>query len=231
MVPIWMNGVMNMKLGRNLKSLMSLVIALVLAVLVAAPGRALAVTELVYEPETNPVADNVTRLDVNKLSSDSREPVVGAHMQILDASTGEVVVDENGDKVEWYSGREVKEIAKVLNIETEYILREVEAPAGYATAPDTRFILRSEDFNTVGEISNQHDDVEFSVISGAGPEQAFVINLYDRLEVEEERHVQREVKRKLPQTSDLFDPTVALIVGAGGIAAVVVGIIVRRRSN
>ena len=226
MVPIWMNGVMNMKLGRNLKSLMSLVIALVLAVLVAAPGQALAVTELVYEPETNPVADNVTRLDVNKLETGSRDAVVGAKMQIIDEETGAVVA-------EWTTDGRQHELSKILDIEKVYILREVSAPEGYEVAPDTRFILHSEEFNTRGEILNEHDNVEFSAVTGSGQEQAFVINLYDdaMMVQEKENHVKREVKRKLPQTSDLFDPTVALIVGAGGLAVVAAGIIMRRRSN
>ena len=210
--------------GRRL-ALITAIMAAIVAALVL-PARAFAVQDLYYNPpeSVNPVADNVTRLEMNKFEKGTDKALPGAKMVIIDEATGEVVHS-------WTTGEGAEVIEKKLNVDTWYIMREVEAPAGYATAPDTRFILRSEDFNTVGEISNQHDDVEFSVISGAGPEQAFVINLYDRLEVEEERHVQREVKRKLPQTSDLFDPTIALIVGAGGIAAVVVGIIVRRRSN
>lgn len=210
--------------GRRLALVTAIMAALVAALVL--PARAFAVQDLYYNPpeSVNPVADNVTRLEMNKFEKGTDKALPGAKMVIIDEATGEVVHS-------WTTGEGAEVIEKKLNVDTWYIMREVEAPAGYATAPDTRFILRSEDFNTVGEISNQHDDVEFSVISGAGPEQAFVINLYDRLEVEEERHVQREVKRKLPQTSDLFDPTVALIVGAGGIAAVVVGIIVRRRSN
>lgn len=210
--------------GRRLALITAIMAALVAALVL--PARAFAVQDLYYNPpeSVNPVADNVTRLEMNKFEKGTDKALPGAKMVIIDEATGEVVHS-------WTTGEGAEVIEKKLNVDTWYIMREVEAPAGYATAPDTRFILRSEDFNTVGEISNQHDDVEFSVISGAGPEQAFVINLYDRLEVEEERHVQREVKRKLPQTSDVFDPTIALIVGAGGIAAVVVGIIVRRRSN
>lgn len=210
--------------GRRLALITAIMAALVVALVL--PARAFAVQDLYYNPpeSVNPVADNVTRLEMNKFEKGTDKALPGAKMVIIDEATGEVVHS-------WTTGEGAEVIEKKLNVDTWYIMREVEAPAGYATAPDTRFILRSEDFNTVGEISNQHDDVEFSVISGAGPEQAFVINLYDRLEVEEERHVKREVKRRLPQTSDVFDPTIALIVGAGGIAAVVVGIIVRRRSN
>ena len=206
MVPIWTNGVMNMKLGRNLKSLMSLVLALTLAALVAAPGRALAVTELEYDPQTNPVADNVTRLDVNKLETGPRDAVVGAKMQIIDEETG-------AEKV--------------------YILREVSAPEGYEVAPDTRFILHSEEFNTTGEILNDHDNVEFSAVTGSGQEQAFVINLYDDATMvqEKENHVKREVKRTLPKTSDVFDPTMVYALGAGGAVVVIAGIIMKARSK
>lgn len=226
MVPIWMNGVMNMKLGRNLKSLMSLVIALTLAALVAAPGRALAVTELEYDPQTNPVADNVTRLDVNKLETGSRDAVVGAKMQIIDEETGAVVA-------EWTTDGSQHELSKILDIEKVYILREVSAPEGYEVAPDTRFILHSEEFNTTGEILNDHDNVEFSAVAGSGQEQAFVINLYDDATMvqEKENHVKREVKRTLPKTSDVFDPTMVYALGAGGAVVVIAGIIMKARSK
>lgn len=232
MVPIWMNGVMNMKLGRNFKSLMSFVIALVLAALVAVPGRALAVEELTYEPTTNPVADNVTRLDVNKLAEDTHEPVVGAHMQILEVRADGSI---NPEPVkDWVTTGAEYEIAQELNVGTEYILHEVSAPEGYKVAPDTHFILYSENFNTRGQIINPHDLVEYAEISGSGPEQAFVLNLYDEVEVrtvEKENHVKREVKRKLPQTSDLFDPTIAGVVAVGGVAVVAAGLAMRRREK
>lgn len=226
MVPIWMNGVMNMKLGRNMKSLKSMVLALTLAALVAAPGRALAVTELEYDPQTNPVADNVTRLDVNKLETGSRDAVVGAKMQIIEEETGAVVA-------EWMTDGNVHELSKILDIEKVYILREVSAPEGYEVAPDTRFILHSEEFNTRGEILNDHDNVEFSAVAGSGQEQAFVINLYDDAKIEQvkENHVKREVKRTLPKTSDVFDPTIAGVVAVGGAAAVAAGLAMKRREK
>lgn len=226
MVPIWMNGVMNMKLGRNMKSLKSMVLALTLAALVAAPGRALAVTDLEYKPETNPVADNVTRLDVNKLETGSRDAVVGAKMQIIDEETGAVVA-------EWTTDGSQHELSKILDIETVYILREVSAPEGYEVAPDTRFILHSEEFNTTGEILNDHDNVEFSAVTGSGQEQAFVINLYDDAKIEQvkENHVKREVKRTLPKTSDPFDPAIAGVVAVGGVAAVAAGLAMKRREK
>lgn len=219
-----MNGVMNMKLGRNMKSLKSMVLALTLAALVAAPGRALAVTDLVYDPQTNPVADNVTRLEMTKYEKGTDKVLSGAHMQIIEEETGRVVA-------EWTTGDSSELIEKKLDIDTWYILVEQQAPEGYAKAPNTRFILRSEDFNTTGYIDNPHEDVEFSVVSGSGQDQAFVINLYDRLEAVKENHVKREVKRTLPKTSDTFDPAIAGVVAVGGAAAVAAGLAMKRREK
>ena len=212
--------------GRRL-ALITAIMAAIVAALVL-PARAFAVQDLYYNPpeSVNPVADNVTRLEMNKFEKGTDKALPGAKMVIIDEATGEVVHS-------WTTGEGAEVIEKKLNVDTWYIMREVEAPAGYATAPDTRFILHSEEFNTRGEILNEHDNVEFSAVTGSGQEQAFVINLYDDATMvqEKENHVKREVKRKLPQTSDLFDPTIACFVGAGGLAEIAAGLSMRRRSN
>ena len=50
-------------------------------------------TVLDYDPTTtiNPVADNITRLNVNKLEKNSHDGVKGAHMAIIEKETGRVV--------------------------------------------------------------------------------------------------------------------------------------------
>lgn len=169
-------------------------IALVVAA-VALPARSLAATVLDYDNKntSNPVADNITRLNVNKLEKGSRDHVKGAHMVIIEKETGKVVA-------EWTTDGSVHEVARntadprhgALNVDTVYILRELEAPEGYAKAADTEFVIHSDNFNTTGEII-KGDDAESEEIHGSGPEQAFVINLYDEAVVrtQEERIVTR----------------------------------------
>ena len=157
------------------------IVAAFLAVAVALPARALAVTVLDYDPtETiNPVADNITRLNVNKLEKGSRDYVKGAHMVIIEKETGKVVA-------EWTTDGSTHEVARntddpkhgALDVDVVYILRELEAPEGYAKAADTEFVIHSDNFNTSGEII-KGEDAESEEIRGSGPEQAFVINLYD----------------------------------------------------
>ena len=139
----------------------------------------------------NPIADNITRLNVNKLEKGARDYVVGAHMCIIEKESGRVIT-------EWISDGSVHEIARntgdksSLDIDKVYILRELEAPEGYAKAADTEFVLHSNDqFNTVGEIING-PDAEFDVISGHGDVQAFVINLYDEATANVEDVEQRQ---------------------------------------
>ena len=176
---------------------------LVIAAAVVLPARAFAKTTLEYEPTNtiNPVADNITRLNVNKLEKGSRDYVKGAHMVIIEKETGKVVT-------EWVTDGSTHEVARntddpnrgALNIDTVYILRELEAPAGYAKAEDTEFIIHSDNFNTTGEIKSG-DDADSEEIRGSGPEQAFVINLYDEatLETTEER---TETRKKDNETGD-----------------------------
>ena len=213
---------------KHMGGIAALAAAAIAAVLLV-PSVAVAEVTLDYEPEVNPVADNVTRLEVNKLEKGSRDYVEGARLQILDEN-GNVVKDANGNPVEWVSGKEYHEIAKVLDIETVYILHEVSAPEGYNLAKDTKFILHSEDFNTTGEIISG-DDAEFTTVSGAGPDQAFVINLYDEAYVEAEKvvhtHDERQVERtreRLAQTGDLFNQPLFIGLCAGGIVAIAIGV-------
>ena len=189
------------------------------------------------------VSDDITRLEVNKLDKDTHEQVSGANMAIVERDTG-VVVDE------WVSDGTRHRMEKELNVDTVYILREVEAPEGYQKAPDTRFILHSVDFNTVGEILNLEDEVngekvkdhvEFESISGSGDAQGFAINLFDDAIIEQEKvvHEKDEISRKsssstsskLPQTSDLYDPTLTYICAGVGAASLVLAIGLRHEKK
>ena len=132
-----------------------------------------------YQPTANPVADRTVHLDVNKLDRDTHEFVKGAHLQIIDKETGEV-------KADWISDGTTQESARELDVDRNYILHEVEAPAGYEKAEDVEFILRSVNFETKGEVisgaqtSDGQTNAEFNNVSGDIETQAFVISLYDK---------------------------------------------------
>ena len=217
-----------LKLARVLAVTMALVAALL------APGLALAETVLEYEPQDNPVADNVTRVLVNKLRADTHEPIEGAHLVIYPASDPSTVV------AEWVSTGEAHEIARTLDVNTRYVLHEISAPAGYGLASDVTFELYSEDFNTTGKIiSGGGENAEFDIISGSGPEQAFVISLYDPIKPAEEKkevHKQREVSRpasyqNLVKTGDLFNQPLFYGLLVAGVAAIAYGIWRRRKAQ
>lgn len=193
----------------KVKSVMSYVIvAVLMAVTVAVPRLASADVVLdVYPTGTqtkNPVADNITRLNVDKLEKGARDQVLGAHLAILEKETGNLVVD-------WWTDGNTKEISRnaddpnsgALDIDKVYILRELEAPVGYKKAADVEFIIHSDNFNTSGEILSGGDNgnAESAAIRGSGPEQAFVISLFDEATVEvtdeERRTRQREIQDEI----------------------------------
>lgn len=187
---------------RALGAALAMVVAVVMLLLSAttALGKT-GTTVLDYDANRtkNPVADNITRLNINKLEKGSRDYVKGAHLCIIEKETGRIVT-------EWVTGEDTHEVARntgdksSLNVETVYVLREIEAPEGYNQAADTEFVLHSSDqFNTTGEIISG-PDAEFDVIQGNGDEQAFVINLYDEAVSYEE--VVEYRKRTVTATSE-----------------------------
>ena len=211
---------------------------IVLVVALLAPGAALAYEPdvyLDYEPTENPVADNVTRVLVNKLRKDTHEYVEGAHLVIYKESDPSTVV------AEWISTGTAHEIARTLDVNTRYVLHEVSAPAGYGLAKDVTFELYSEDFNTTGKIlaGGEDGNAEFEIISGSGADQAFVISLYDPIKPAEEKkeiHKQREVERpasyqNLVKTGDLFNQPLVIGLAIGGLVALAYGIHRRRKAQ
>lgn len=218
----------HMRLAAALVAMIAVVVALL------APGAALAETVLDYEPTENPVADNVTRLEVNKLRADTHEYVEGAHMVIYPQG------DPNNIVAEWVTATSMYELARVLDINTPYVLHEVSAPEGYGLAEDVVFELYSENFNTTGRIlsGDANGNAEFEIISGSGPEQAFVINMYDPIkpreeerEIHKQREVERPAKETLPKTGDLFNQPLFYGLLAVGVAAVGYGIYMRRKAQ
>lgn len=81
------------------------------------------------------IEDARTSIKIAKVDKTSGEKVEGAKIQILDK---EGIVFE-----EWRSGKEAHEVTGLKTGEI-YILREIEAPVGYALAADTEFALRAD---------------------------------------------------------------------------------------
>ncbi|MBR3226692.1 MAG: hypothetical protein IKF78_15360 [Atopobiaceae bacterium] len=186
---------------------------LVVAAMVVVPGRAYGETVLDVYPDTytpkNPVQDNITRLEVHKLEKGSRDPVKGAVLQVIKKDTGEVIQEWTSDGTEnpHTIARNVdNNLQGALDVNVEYILREVSVPEGYEKAKDVVFVIRSdENFNTSGEILSgaENGNAESGQIRGSGPEQAFVISLFDEATVnvtdEERRRREAEKEKELEE--------------------------------
>ncbi|MDO4538127.1 MAG: hypothetical protein Q4B54_08190 [Coriobacteriales bacterium] len=171
--------------------------AVLIAAMIVVPGRAIA-TVIDYNPTNtvNPVADNITRLKVNKLEKGARDYVVGAHLAIIEKETGKVITEWTTDGSEHEVSRNAGEADGALNVDTVYILRELEVPAGYKKAADVEFVIHSDNFNTSGEIisGDENGNADSEAIKGSGPVQAYVINLYDEHTVEVEDTVTKTNK-------------------------------------
>lgn len=81
------------------------------------------------------IEDARTSIKIAKVDKTSGEKVEGAKIQILDK---EGIVFE-----EWRSGKEAHEVTGLKTGEI-YILREIEAPVGYALAADTEIALKAD---------------------------------------------------------------------------------------
>ena len=237
-------------------------VVLVAAAMVVVPGRANGKTVLdvysdSYTPK-NPVQDNITRLEVHKLEKGSRDPVKGAVLQVIKRDTGEVIQEWTSDGTEnpHTIARNVDgKLQGALNVNEEYILREVSVPEGYEKAKDVVFVIRSdENFNTSGEILSgaENGNAESGQIRGSGPEQAFVISLFDEatVNVTDEERRRREVEREkeleeqrlaeaqknsttstgaLTKTGDDTNYTPVIVIAVIGVAVIVGAIIWRRK--
>lgn len=99
------------------------------------------------------VSDFTTDLTVSKLAADNHDTVTGAHLQILDAATGAVVAD-------WWSTESPERLAKVLNVDTDYVLHEEEAPSGFSKAADVTFSINAYDGEVVIKGGNDAGQAE-----------------------------------------------------------------------
>lgn len=102
------------------------------------------------------VADEVTKLIVSKLDQNGNY-LKGAHLQIVEKDTNKVVCD-------WISTENSFASLRKLNVNTVYVLKEIEAPEGYKRAQDTEFKL--DDYGIVTKLSGDAklvDDQTFNL--------------------------------------------------------------------
>lgn len=164
------------------------------------------------------VSDDITRLHVNKLDSDTREFVSGATMAIINEETGEVVDS-------WVTGSSTHENEKGLDVDVVYILRELSAPAGYSAVEDVRFVVNETEGTGITVLSSGSD---------AELTESYKVNLYDHpLSAQGEMVVTQQVpgaslnvsttsKAVAPKTGDetpLYVGGIVMVVGITLIAA------------
>jgi LPXTG-motif cell wall-anchored protein len=214
--------------GRLAAMLAALVlVVLAAAVLVPTPARA---DDIVTLTADGGVSDFTTDVRVQKLAADTHEAVTGAHLQIIDGSSGDVVED-------WTTDGFTKEFAKELNVDTTYTLHEVSAPDGYEVAPDVQFTINATDgeVTLVGSVGSSDSEVV----------DKRTLNLYDaKVVVETTVVTQQEVGAAtsattggsqagfmLPKTGDATPYAVlgSLAVAGAGVAAL--GLRARRRQG
>ncbi|MGN0035297.1 MAG: SpaA isopeptide-forming pilin-related protein [Coriobacteriales bacterium] len=101
------------------------------------------------------VSDYTTDLSVSKLAADNHDYVQGAHLQILDASTREVV-----DGCDWWTSDTPQELMKLLDVDTDYVLHEEQAPDGFVKADDVTFTINAYDGEVVIKSGNDAGQAE-----------------------------------------------------------------------
>ena len=96
------------------------------------------------------VTDAKIALNISKQDLANGKELPGATLSIIDAATGVVVKDKDGNDLTWVSGTSPKSI-DTSNLEggKEYLLTEVTAPNGYYVAETIRFKI-GEDENSAG---------------------------------------------------------------------------------
>ena len=109
--------------------------------------------EIVVEAKTETqyfkVENDFTKVQINKIDSETGEPVIGAHMQLIDKG-GKVVYEWDTDKDGYY-------IEKIPA--GTYTLSEKSAPAGYVKAEDMTIEIKS-----TGEIQTFTMEDTFTVV-------------------------------------------------------------------
>lgn len=171
------------------------------------------------------VADDITRLQVNKLDADTHEPVVGATM---------VIVDENGNTVaEWVSDGSGFSIEKGLDVDVVYTLKELDPPDGYSAISPITFTVDPIEGN--GIIINSGDESQYDLritFESLATGVHSVLNLYDKAGTIENEVVVTETrgvpsntgttKKVAPQTGDETPLMPIAMFAVAGIAAILI---------
>ena len=148
------------------------------------------------------VSDDITRIHVTKVDAGTHEALKGAKMVIIERDTG-AVVDE------WTTDGTTHETEKLLDVNKEYILRELEAPEGYEKAQDTIF--------EVNEIEGTGITIKDPVPSSTELAESYKVTIYDQ-------HVtivkEEEVVKRSPKTGD--DAPLILVGVLGGVTLVAI---------
>lgn len=164
------------------------------------------------------VYDEVTAVEFNKLDGRTHAWVPGAKLAVIDKATG-------AELESWTTGEAAHRMSKKLDVDTEYILRELEAPDDYHKAQDIVFkldqygnleIISGTENNNAGQNENTLTMFDFMVDAE--------LTLYEYNEREEVKYVDPEPADKtggdLVQTGDKpFPIELAIaVVAALGIA-------------
>lgn len=129
------------------------------------------------------VYDAVTSLDFNKLDTRTHEWVEGAQLSVIEKATGQLVSS-------WTTGKAGHTIARQLDVDVEYILREDQAPAGYDKANEVVFKL--DQYGNVQILSGGGDNAEV---------QESTLTLYDTMfDTENVIYRMNETLREVPGT-------------------------------
>ena len=140
-----------------------LIAAALLACMLCAP-QAFA-RQVVEMPGDWGVSDDITRIHVTKVDAGTHEALKGAKMAIIERDTG-VVVDE------WITDGTTHETEKLLDVNKEYILRELEAPEGYEKVQDTIF--------EVNEMEGTGITIKDPVPSSTELSESYKVTIYDQ---------------------------------------------------
>lgn len=100
--------------------------------------------------------DDYTKLSIQKIDKTTKQPLVGARLQLLDKDGNLVYVpDGKGGTIpcEWVSDGTPHMFYRIPA--GTYILHEVEAPKGYVRFADKTIVITDEDFMVNGKVDNK----------------------------------------------------------------------------
>lgn len=163
--------------------------------------------QTVEMPDGWSVSDDITRIHVNKLDTGTHEPVKGAKMAIIERATGKIID-------EWMTDGTTHETNKTLDVNKEYILREVAAPEGYEKAKDTIF--------KINEIEGTGVTIIDPVPSSTELTDSYKVTIYDQHVTIVKEKTETKKRTTSPKTGD-ETPLVPVSVLAG---VALVGIVV-----